>query len=93
MSGRYGRPDCEHDWVARLDGYEEQCGPTICSKCGAFGCYCDVPRKKDGTHIKPLEQFRKEGLNSTDDNGSWINPYVKLKKGDLRSVLKEEANK
>ena len=34
--------ECEHDWVRRLDGYEEQCGPAICRKCGKYGCYCDA---------------------------------------------------
>ena len=32
---------CEHFWVYRIDGYEEQCGAAICSKCGKYGCYCD----------------------------------------------------
>jgi len=32
---------CEHSWVFRIDGYEEQCGAAICSKCGKYGCYCD----------------------------------------------------
>jgi hypothetical protein len=33
--------DCEHFWVNRTDGYEEECGPAICLLCGQYGCYCD----------------------------------------------------
>lgn len=31
---------CEHNWVLRTDGYEEQCIPAICTKCGMYGCAC-----------------------------------------------------
>jgi len=32
--------NCNHFWVARDDGYEEQCRPAICLYCGEYGCYC-----------------------------------------------------
>ena len=82
---RYGRGGCEHDWVYRKGGWEEQCVPAICRECGAFGCQCDIPDPKP-----PKDSFFGNAVNSTDDNGRWVNPYIKIKDGDLRNVLQEE---
>lgn len=68
---RYGREDCDHKWRYRLDGWEEECVPTICIECGAFGCLCDSGRDL------PWEVFKAEGQNGNANvNGKWINPYV-----------------
>ncbi|PIT88569.1 MAG: hypothetical protein COU29_02200 [Candidatus Magasanikbacteria bacterium CG10_big_fil_rev_8_21_14_0_10_36_32] len=73
MSVRYGKSDCEHDWVFRQDGYEEGCVPIICLKCGAFGCLCNFPGPRP-----PAEEFFDRGVKSnTNSNGNWENPYVK----------------
>lgn len=72
---RYGRPDCKHDWVYRVDGYVEQCVPAICRECGAFGCMCDM-----GENRKPWEEFKAQELaGDINVNGRWVNPYVKAK--------------
>lgn len=73
MSVKYGKKDCHHDWVYRQDGWEGECGPTICIKCGAFGCFCDLPRPKP-----PVQQFFDRGVRGDANvNGQWENPYVK----------------
>jgi hypothetical protein len=69
---RYGRSDCEHVWIYRKDGWEEECMPIICRKCGAFGCYCDAREKGFS-----CDDVKKEKLNGDANiNGEWINPYV-----------------
>ena len=75
---RYGRADCEHIWRYRKDGWEEGCGPAVCIRCGAFGCFCDVYKTKPCPSKKV---FFKQGQNGDANiNGCWVNPYVK--KGD-----------
>ena len=70
----YGREDCNHVWRYRKDGWEEECIPSICIKCGAFGCYCDFYNKEN----KPSDDvFFSEGENGNANiNGEWINPYI-----------------
>jgi len=76
MTIRYGRADCNHKWRYRKDGHEEECGPAICIKCGAFGCFCDVDRDK-----VPKDIFFDEGEDGDANiNGRWENPYVEKKK-------------
>ncbi len=36
---------CNHFWVARVDGYEEQCGPAICLICGEYACECEFRKQ------------------------------------------------
>ena len=73
---RYGKNNCEHEWVYRNDGYEEYCIPVICKKCGAFGCGCNL---NDSVTIN--DDFFTNGLNSFDNvNNSWVNPYIKQNK-------------
>lgn len=68
---RYGRKDCEHEWRFRLNGEEYECIPTICIKCGAFGCKCDMKK------TVPKETFFKECQEGNANiNGEWVNPYV-----------------
>lgn len=45
--------ECDHVWVARLDGCEEQCGPAICQVCGKYGCYCDA-------HWSQMSNYQKK---------------------------------
>jgi len=69
----YGREDCEHVWRYRIDGWVEECVPTICIECGAFGCLCDLKG------IKPdADKFFQEGYKAdANPNGKWKNPDVK----------------
>ena len=69
---RYGREDCEHIWVYRDFGWEEECMPVICKECGAFGCLCDA--RKDGFTFEEVNNERF--VASYNINGKWINPYV-----------------
>ena len=90
----YGIRDCEHDWVKRTDGYEEQCMPAVCVKCGAFGCYCDALRDVFGREErdKKIRDMETRGVaGDADTSGQWVNPYVKLKNGDLRKMLVEAS--
>ena len=69
---RYGREDCSHSWVIRLDGYEEYCLAMVCKYCGAFACVCGA--KYAGGYI---DKNRCNGLNGNANiNGEWENPYV-----------------
>lgn len=71
MAIRYGRKDCEHEWVYRKDGWEDECGPAICRKCGAFGCFCNVDPRP------PKKVFFGNSAKSSDNiGGNWDNPYV-----------------
>ncbi|MEK6827328.1 MAG: hypothetical protein AABX99_02475 [Nanoarchaeota archaeon] len=73
---RYGIKDCDHQLRYRSDGWEEECVPAICIKCGAFGCGCDA--EKAGVS---KEVFFKEDYTSVSNpNGKWENPYVRAKK-------------
>jgi hypothetical protein len=81
---RYGKNDCVHEWAFRKDGYEQQCVPTICIKCGAFGCLCDALEEYNLLSMtnKEIEQVTHKILlksyNSFDNiNNRWENPYVK----------------
>lgn len=72
---RYGKKDCEHVWVYREEGYEEQCVAVICKECGAFGCGCDddVPKHTGDK----WDDFISNGLKAeANPNGNWVNPYV-----------------
>ncbi len=57
----------KHDWVLRTDGYEEQCTPAICKKCGKYGCLCDV-RRDLGHSLDVLESehFHMSGIPGND---------------------------
>lgn len=71
MSVRYGKKDCEHDWAYRKNGWEEGCGPAICRKCGAYGCFCDV------SSSLPKKRFFDNGVKGSDNiGGQWSNPYI-----------------
>lgn len=78
MAVRYGRKNCKHKWVYREDGWEEGCGPAICRKCGAFGCFCDVYRTDPIPSKK--EFFGNKAKSSDNVGGKWKNPYIKNKK-------------
>jgi hypothetical protein len=68
---RYGIKDCNHKWRYRKDGWEEQCIPTICIECGAFGCRCDMKEEF------PKDIFFDEGQESNANiNGKWVNSYI-----------------
>ncbi|MEI6296232.1 MAG: hypothetical protein WCO84_01120 [bacterium] len=54
-----------------MNGEEYECIPTICIKCGAFGCKCDMKK------TVPKETFFKECQEGNANiNGEWVNPYV-----------------
>lgn len=62
--------ECNHNWVHRKDGYEEQCVPAICTKCGKYSCWCDFVKsfsyfeyigKEEGNRIR--KEFFKNGIN------------------------------
>lgn len=55
---------CNHKWVERLDGFEEQCGAAICILCGRYGCYCDA--KWSTMTKKEKKAFAKNGINGND---------------------------
>lgn len=80
MSIRYGRTDCNHDWVYRKFGYEEQCAPIVCTICGAFGCACDDLglRLSDGSFNEEKwdDMRRREVAGNANTSGRWNNPYV-----------------
>ncbi len=66
--------DCQHDWVHRKDGYEEQCSPAICRKCGKYGCFCDFKRD-NGLFAIPFDKelfiekkkyFFENGINGNN---------------------------
>jgi len=47
--------ECSHFWVARTDGYEEQCSPAICLVCGKYGCWCNFM-----SSIRDLPEWMQE---------------------------------
>ena len=49
--------ECEHFWVERKDGYEEQCGPAICLICGEYGCECKFRRQIE--NLSEIEKKRR----------------------------------
>lgn len=59
-----GRPKCDHDWVNRTDGYEEQCGPAICTKCGRYGCWCTA--NYDRMTPEQQKRFKARGIPGND---------------------------
>ena len=67
---RYGDLSCDHEFVIRKGGYEEQCLAVICKKCGAFGCTCDTPEYV----------FNRNEELTPDANPQWNNPYAQKKK-------------
>ena len=69
---------CQHKWVQRLDGYEEQCIPAICVKCGKYSCGC----KTD--YGKMTEEQRGE-FSTSGINGN-SHEIEKRRKVDLRSA-------
>ncbi len=80
---RYGKDNCAHEWAGRKNGYEEQCVPVICVKCGAFGCLCDALEEYDLVNMsdKKIEQITYKILSksyypSDNINGQWENPYI-----------------
>ena len=62
--------NCNHFWVARKDGYEEQCAPAICLICGEYGCYCRLRDTLKG--MPPVLELRRKilfkelGINGED---------------------------
>lgn len=71
---RYGNPNCDHEWRYRDEGWEDECIPAICIKCGAFGCRCDMLM-----HNKLVDKdvfFGESQKGNANINGMWINPYV-----------------
>jgi len=58
------RESCDHKWVERLDGYEEQCGPAICNKCGLYGCCCDAKWGEMSDEERSI--FERSGINGND---------------------------
>jgi len=60
---------CEHVWVKREDGYEEQCGPVICIICGKYNCYCSFLRSIE--NLPPLiQKLRKKRFEELAINGN-----------------------
>ncbi len=58
------RSVCNHFWVERTDGYEEQCGAAICNKCGKYGCYCDAQYGRMTEERKQI--FHQSGIPGND---------------------------
>jgi len=69
-------PECNHDWVKRLDGYVETCTPAICTKCGKYGCWCDwegvLGHRPDSTEIA---DFVARGINGNDHKLEKVRTY------------------
>jgi len=81
---RYGKNDCVMSGHLEKNGYEEQCVPIICIKCGAFGCLCDALEEYDLLNMsnKEIEQIThkilSKSFSSFDNiNNRWENPNVK----------------
>ena len=89
---RYGREGCEHDWVNRGDGWEEQCGAAVCLECGAFGCWCNalegyygiLKDDKVGFEIKKRVMVARAVDGDANTNGKWVNPYIEGGKKRVR---------
>ena len=56
--------ECNHEWVNRIDGYEEQSGPAICKKCGKYGCWRDA--KYSDMSDTEKEMFMIKGIPGND---------------------------
>lgn len=54
----------EHDWVFRVRGYVEDCGPAICTICGQYGCWCDAGY----SHMSPERKsdFFRRGIRGNN---------------------------
>jgi hypothetical protein len=79
----FTRRKCKHDWVERIDGYEEQCTAAICRRCGAYGCRCNWLKSLNlPTGIRPTPEqesyFRTNGIPGNDHE---IEKRLKAKKG------------
>ena len=72
---------CNHFWVDRKDGYEEQCSAAICIICGEYGCYCVLKREKenmsDSLWERRLTLFDELGI---DGNGHEIEKSLNANK-------------
>lgn len=55
---------CNHFWVERIDGYEEQCTAAICLICGEYGCHCNIKTRLMSSKMKKrrMELFKKLGF-------------------------------
>ena len=49
---------CQHFWVDRTDGHEEQCLPVVCLFCGNYGCYCDLKESLSDLPEKETQRRR-----------------------------------
>lgn len=54
--------NCNHFWVERKDGYEEQCTPAICLVCGEYGCFCKLNNPSE----RRKELFEQLGINGNN---------------------------
>ena len=56
---------CNHFWVERKDGYEEQCGASICLVCGKYGCYCKLKISETPRNLRERRKqlFYELGIN------------------------------
>ena len=77
--------NCEHFWVFRIDGYEEQCGASICSKCGKYGCYCYF--RRDQLEKCSSEEEQEKRKKEYKELGIYGNNH------ELERKLKKEKEK
>lgn len=61
---------CNHFWVERKDGYEEQCTAAICLICGEYGCMCKVDSQirdmPDKWRKRRLKLFHDLAINGNE---------------------------
>ena len=55
--------ECNHFWVKRLDGYEEQCTAAICLICGKYSCRCNLAAVPEKLKERRLKLFNELGIN------------------------------
>ncbi len=67
---------CKHEWVERLDGYEEMCVPAICRLCGKYGCGCKAEWGEMSD--KQKTNFHRHGINGDDHE---LEKWLKEKPG------------
>jgi len=48
--------NCNHFWVSRKDGWEEQCGAAICLICGEYNCCCEFMKEMRDFPTKLIER-------------------------------------
>lgn len=58
------KQQCNHKWVLRIDGYEEQCEPAICCLCGLYGCWCDAKWRE--MTDEQQKAFKENGINGNN---------------------------